>query len=203
MGREAECTCNWAGTRAKVKALIEPPELILRGGLRHRIPFAEMKNIRAEDDNLHFQYRGETVALTLGLDLVARWIKYLTAPPPSLAKKLGITADTIVRLIGQADDPTLAEALSAASTQNGAPSLILARVNTPADLARALKSAADQLAHGVPIWFIYPKGKGHPLSENDVRDTALATGIVDTKVCAVSATLTALRFVKRRSASKS
>lgn len=201
MGREAECTCNWNGTSSKVKALIEPPALILRGGIRHRIPFAEMKNIRAEDDNLHFHYRGETVALTLGLDLASRWIKYVTAPPPSLAKKLGITADTIVRLIGPADDPAITEALSSASTQTGAPHLILARVNTPAELARTLKSAADQLDHGVPIWFIYPKGKGHPLSENDVRNTALATGIVDTKVCAVSPTLTGLRFVKRKSPS--
>jgi hypothetical protein len=215
MGREAECTCNWNGTRAKVKALIEPPELILRGGIRHRIPFAEMKNIRAEDDNLHFHYRGETVALTLGLDLAARWIKYLTAPPPSLVKKLGITADTIVRLIGPADDPALVEALSSASTQTGAPHLILARVDTPAELTRALKSAADQLDHGVPIWFIYPKGQGprervlvrgvegkdQPLTENDVRSTALAAGIVDTKVCAVSPALTGLRFVKRKSPS--
>jgi len=32
-----------------------------------------------------------------------------------------------------------------------------------------------------------------------VRDTALAIGIVDTKVAAVSAEFSALRFVKRRS----
>jgi hypothetical protein len=31
-----------------------------------------------------------------------------------------------------------------------------------------------------------------------VRSTALATGIVDTKVAAVSSALTALRFVKRK-----
>ena len=80
----------------------------------------------------------------------------------------------------------------------GAGDLILARVNTPQDLSRALKSASDQLARGVPIWFIYPKGKAHALTENEVRNTALATGIVDTKVAAISKTLTALRFVKRR-----
>jgi hypothetical protein len=51
----------------------------------------------------------------------------------------------------------------------------------------------------VPIWFIYPKGRGHALTENDVRATALAAGIVDTKVCAVSPTLTGLRFVRRKS----
>src|SRR6202035_2973544 len=178
MGREAECNCNWNGTSAQVRALIEPPELILRGGLRHRIPFAEMQHVRAEGDHLRFNYRGETVALTLGLDLALKWIKYVTTPPPGLAKKLGITADTIVRMIGPADDHALTEALAAGSTLTGAPHLILARVNTPAELARALKSAAEQLDSGVPIWFIYPKGKGHPLTENGVRDTALATGIV-------------------------
>lgn len=198
MGQEANCNCDWNGTSAKVKALVEPPELILRGDLKRRVPFADMQHVRAEGDHLRFSYRGETVALTLGLDLAARWLKAFTAPPPSLAKKLGITANTIVRVIGPADDPALVEALAAASSGAGPADLILARVNTPAELARALKSAADQLGHGVPIWFIYPKGKNHPLTENDVRNTALATGIVDTKVCAVSPTLTGLRFVKRK-----
>lgn len=199
MGREAECNCDWNGTKAKVKALIEPPELILRGGLKQRIPFAEMQQLRTDGDHLRFNVRGETVALTLGVDLAVRWLKTLTAPPPTLAKKLGITADTVVRMIGPNDDPALVEALAAASTQSGPPGLILARVNTPAELNRALKAAAEHLDRGIPIWFIYPKGKGHPLTENDVRSTALATGIVDTKVAAVSATLTGLRFVKRRS----
>ena len=76
--------------------------------------------------------------------------------------------------------------------------LILARVDTPADLKAALVKAAGQLAAGIPIWFIYRKGPGHPLNENLVRTTALATGIVDTKIAAVSAEFSALRFVKRR-----
>ena len=198
MGREAECKCDWNGTSAKVKALVEPPELILRGGLKQRIPFAEMQHLRADGDHLRFNFRGETVALTLGFDLAARWLKTLTAPPPTLAKKLGITVETVVRIIGPADDPALTEALASARATTGPADLILARVNTPAELTGALKSAAEQLDRGVPIWFIYPKGKGHPLNENDVRSTALATGIVDTKVAAVSSTLTGLRFVKRR-----
>jgi len=200
MGREADCTCDWNGTSAKVKALIEPPELILRGALKRRVPFAEMQHLRADGDKLCFSVRGETVALTLGIGLAARWFKSLTAPPPSLAKKLGITAETVVRMIGPADDAALAEALACAqsSAVSSPGNLILARVNTSAELSNALKAAAEQLHRGVPIWFIYRKGKGHPLTESDVRSTALAAGIVDTKVAAVSATLTALRFVKRR-----
>jgi len=212
MGREAECTCDWNGTSAKVKALIEPPELILRGALKRRVPFAEMKNVRADIGKLRFDYRGETVALLIGAALAAKWVHFLTAPPPTLAKKLGITSETIVRMIGPADDAALTEALASASPNGGPAGLILARVNTLQELSSALKAAAEQLDRGIAIWFIYPKARGpreralvpgmaskaHPLTENDVRTTALAAGIVDNKVAAVSLTLTALRFVKRR-----
>ena len=61
MGREAECTCDWNGTSARVKALIEPPELILRGGMKHRIPFAQMRDVRADGEWLRFEFRGESV----------------------------------------------------------------------------------------------------------------------------------------------
>jgi hypothetical protein len=199
MGRESECTCQCNGAIYAVKALLEPPELILRGGLRRRLPISGLKAIRADGTTLRFEVDGEAFALMLGGDLPARWARSLIAPPPNLAKKLGISEDTVVRMIGPIDDDAIRTALAAAkavdSRQAG---LILARVNTPGELASALRTTAKQLAAHVPIWFIYPKGKGHALRENDVRSAGLAAGIVDTKVAAVSPTLTALRFVRRR-----
>ena len=200
MGREATCECDWNGTKAQAKALIEPPELILRGGIRRRVPLAAMKKIRADGDRLHFTFNGEAVSLDLGSELAARWAKALMTPQPSLAKKLGMTGESVVRMIGEIDDKTLEKAISEAkevTTRRG--DLILARVDTPGELTAALKKSAVDLGHGVPIWFIYPKGPGHALNEKIVRSTALAAGIVDTKVAAVSSTLTALRFVKRKS----
>ena len=199
MGREATCACDWGGAKTEVKALLEPPELILRGSLRNRIPIAAMKQIRADGKHLRFTFNGDPVALDLGSDMAVRWAKALTTPPPSLAKKLGITAESIVRMIGTVDDKALDQALSEAmdvTARSG--SLILARVDTPSELTAALKKSADDLNRGVPIWFIYPKGPGHALGEHIVRSTALATGIVDTKVAAVSSALTALRFVKHK-----
>jgi hypothetical protein len=199
MGREATCACDWGGAKTEVKALLEPPELILRGSLRNRIPIAAMKQIRADGKHLRFTFNGDPVALDLGSDMAVRWAKALTTPPPSLAKKLGITAESIVRMIGTVDDKALEQALSEAmdvTARSG--SLILARVDTPGELAAALRKSTDDLNRGVPIWFIYPKGPGHALDEHIVRSTALATGIVDTKVAAVSSALTALRFVKRK-----
>ena len=199
MGREATCACDWNGTKAEVKALIEPPELILRGGIRRRIPIAAMKQIRADGERLRFKLNGEPVVLNLGSDVTAKFAKALTTPPPSLAKKLGIAAESVVRMIGEVDDKALEKAISEAkevTSRSG--DVILARVDTPGELTAALKKSADDLGRGVPIWFIYPKGPGHALNEHIVRATGLSVGIVDTKVAAVSTALTALRFVKRK-----
>lgn len=200
MGREAICTCVWNGARHNVKALLEPPELILRGELRRRVPFAKLKKITADGEWLRFVVENELVALELGGAMAAKWASALLKPPPTLAKKLGITRETTVSMMGTVDDAALKGALAEAkAVSKSKGDLILARVNTPAELHLALMNAADQLKSGIPIWFIYRKGPSHPLNENQVRETALATGIVDTKVAAVSAEFSALRFVKRRS----
>ena len=201
MGRESECICECNGKKAVVKALIEPPDLILRGEIRRRFRISDLKQVRTDGGRLRFAFQGENFALNLGNALSLKWSKALTTPPPGLAKKLGISEDTVVRVIGRVDDDALEAALGmakAVSEKNA--DLILARVNSPGDLTRALRTAADQLAARIPVWFIYPKGKGHALSESDVRSTALAAGIVDTKVAAVSPILTGLRFVRRREA---
>jgi hypothetical protein len=201
MGREAECECESNGVRSKVKALLEPPDLILRGEIRRRIPFSELKQISADGEKLRFISGTETFALALGSAMAQKWVKALTTPPPTLAKKLGISPDTVVRVVGVVDDDALEAALSAAkAVAEKNADVILARVNTPDELAHALRATAKQLATRVPIWFIYPKGRGHALTENDVRSMGLASGIVDTKVAAVSATLTGLRFVRRSEA---
>jgi hypothetical protein len=167
--------------------------------LKRRVSIAAIKSVKAERDQLRFTVDGASVALSLGSDVAAKWAAALLKPPPTLAKKLGITAETTVWTIGPIDEPELEVALAeakAVSPRSG--DLILARVDRVSDLDSALMRAADRLSAGTPIWFIYPKGSGHPLNENLVRTTALATGIVDTKVASVSTMLSALRFVKRR-----
>jgi hypothetical protein len=200
MGREAECTCNWSGTTARVKALIEPPDLILRGRMRRRLPLADLKNVHADGELLRFDFDGESVTLTLGSALAPKWVAAIAAPPVTLSKKLGITPEIYVRMIGNLDDRALEDALQTARgvTVNRSGDLIIARVNTRQTISKALKSAAAELADGTPIWFVYPKGPDHAIDEFDVRSLGLAAGLVDTKVASVSPRLTALRFVKRK-----
>jgi hypothetical protein len=199
MGREADCKCDWAGATANVKALLETSELILRGGMRKRVPFAELKDVKAQPDRLCFEVAGESVQLFLGADLALKWAKAIQAGPVPLSRKLGIKRETVVRMIGAIEDEALQSALDeAARISSRDADLVVAVVETPGDLSKALKSADAQIAKGVPIWVVYAKGPGHELNESLVRSALLARGLVDTKVAAVSAKLTAIRFNPRR-----
>ncbi len=203
MGREAHCLCERNGTAAPAQAILESRELLLRGGLKGRIPFAQMTQVHAKGDRLYLRFKGEPWSLTFGSGVAAKWAAIILAPPPSLAKKMGITAQTAVEVVGKVEDEALQEALSQAETiskRNGM--LIIARVDTPEELVRVLKSKAEPLAKNTPMWVVYRKGRGQLLGESEVRALCLAAGLVDSKVAAVSPILTALRFVKRRAIAK-
>jgi hypothetical protein len=195
MGREAVCKCVWAGTAAEVKALLESAEVILRGGIRKRIPFNEIKQVKALSDRLRFVVAGDTVELFLPSKTAANWASAITGPPPSLARKLGITSTTIVRTIGDISDRALNSALAEAAEISGKDAaLIVAYVDSPESLHQALNQARAQLEKAVSIWMVFAKGKGHDLDESAIRSLFRANGMMDTKVASVSATLTALRF---------
>jgi hypothetical protein len=199
MGREAICACHLNGQTAEVKALIEPPELILRGEIKRRIPFASIKNLVADGALLRLQFGNEKFALSLGAETAAKWAKTLSTPPPSLAKKLGIAPCSRVKIIGKVDDALLQTAIAEGQiAARGQADVIVARSNTRAELESAFERSLNLVADGAALWIVYRKGKGHAINEADVRQTGLAAGIVDVKVAAVSAQLTGLKFVRRK-----
>jgi hypothetical protein len=198
MGREATCNCNWAGNTAEVKALLETGEIILRGGMRRRIPFSEIKDVKATADRLCFTFGGKSVQLSLG-SAAAKWAAAITGPPPTLARKLGITDKIVVRTIGEVRDEALGEALAeAARISDKDADLIVACVDSCSSLQIALREAKAQLMQGVPIWMVYAKGPGHLVDETAVRSLLRENGMIDTKVASVSAEYTALRFIYRK-----
>lgn len=200
MGREAICSCDWAGEVTEVKALLETNEIILRGGIRKRIPFNELQQVKVNSDRLCFKAGRESVELILGTPAAEKWAAVITSPPPSLSRKLGITNSTAVRTIGNIDDEGLKSALAEAeqlTTKNAG--LIVAYVDTPESLHAALNQAMKQLMNDIPIWFVYAKGPGHPLNESAIRSLLRSNGMMDTKVASVSPTLTAIRFNLRKS----
>lgn len=195
MGREAICECDWAGTTAKVKVLLESTELIVRGDIRKRVPFNKLRNVEVQSGWLRFADGRDHVQIRLGNPTAGKWAAAIKSPPATLARKLGITPRSIVRTIGDVSDEALKEAFAeAAQISARNPDLIVACVDTPESLAAALRTAKPQLLKSVPIWLVYAKGPGHPLNESAIRSALRSTGMMDTKVASVSARLTALRF---------
>lgn len=199
MGRETNCKCDWAGTIGNVKVLLESTELIVRGDIRRRVPIHSLRSVEAKSGRLIFNSDGDKVQLFLGAPIAEKWVEAIKKPPPSLARKLGITDKIVVRVIGNFADEALNEALresSQISEKN--PDLIVACVETPESLAAALRAAKPQLLKFTPIWMIYPKGPGHALNESVIRSLLRSSGMMDTKVASVSNPLTALRFNLQR-----
>ncbi len=124
-----------------------------------------------------------------------------------LAAKLGIRADSRVRLVGApagfeelvGDLPRGARMLRRGSA---AASLMLLFVRSARDLEAGLARALA--AAGGGLWILWPK-KGSALasdvSEREVRAAGLAAGWVDFKVCAVDETWSGLRFARARAGS--
>jgi hypothetical protein len=120
-----------------------------------------------------------------------------------LPKKLGIKPNFRVFLEGAPADvrAELKDALSDCEIckQPRAPlDFAMLFVKSRADLESRLPALSHQLAPAGMLWVSWPKkssGVATDLTENDIRDTGLAVGLVDIKVCAVSEIWSGLKFV--------
>ena len=120
-----------------------------------------------------------------------------------LNKKLGIKDGFRIALLHVPTDVT-AE-LRAAFDQcqivkpaRGALDFVFLFAKSRAELERGVMTAARALAPAGMLWISWPKkssGVSTDLDENIVRDTGLAAGLVDIKVCAVTDVWSGLKFV--------
>ncbi|HEY0614486.1 MAG TPA: hypothetical protein VGC96_07585 [Candidatus Elarobacter sp.] len=196
MGREARCAATWGARTGDVTIHLDSAELTARGAFRARAALASLRDVRAEGETLRFRCDGENVALLLGR-AAPRWAAALVKPPPSLAAKLGITAETALAVEGVIDDNALAAALAGGRrTRSGDPALIVARLDDLAELARVVRRHAAALDRAVPLWIVYTKGKSGPLGEAAIRAFLREHGLIDLKVASVSPALTALKFAR-------
>jgi hypothetical protein len=120
-----------------------------------------------------------------------------------LPKKLGIKPNSVVALITAPDN----FAASLGELPNG----VTFRDQPPGDLTLWFLRSRRELERGIagmsategPLWMIWPKkaaGLNTDLTQQDVREIGLATGLVDYKVCAVDATWSGLLFRRRKPA---
>jgi hypothetical protein len=121
---------------------------------------------------------------------------------PTLAAKLGVVADGRNLVVGPVPDAVLAELFEPHRRATAAPyDVILAFCPDRRALERHLGALADRITTAGALWVSWPKrasGIATDITENDVREAGLATGLVDNKVAAVDDTWSGLRFVRRR-----
>jgi hypothetical protein len=196
MGREATCHCKWGAEEADCKVLLEGRELILRTGMRRRVPRTSMMDVAARGGKLVFNVGRDHVELHLGPEAAQRWAKTIAAPLPDLASKLGISPTTKISVLGNVGSEELKAALAEGIAARGKEiDLTLICANTQTEVDHCF---AGQTLRG-PLWIVYPKGAKSQIKESQVRDLLRSHGFIDTKVASVSTKLTAIRFVKRKS----
>jgi hypothetical protein len=196
MGREVEAQVQYHGETGAVRALLESDALILRGEVRARIPRGSLHGWQADGDDLQIATPEGPLVLTMGGAEAVKWVTALNKPLPTLAEKLGVAGE-VLWLMADPTDEVLAAALAGIPTS--APD--------KATLGIAVLRAADDLeqlvavcqAHpGLPVWAINEKGARASLPESAIRPALRAIGMVDTKACAVSPTLSGTRYQLRR-----
>lgn len=117
----------------------------------------------------------------------------------STIDKLGVKPGMRVAVLGlESEQDFLAELAARTSELKTArparnTEMVLLRVDSERELSRLIALEQVIVRNGA-IWVVWPKGQAH-IKEDMVRAFALANGLVDVKVCAFSATLSALKLV--------
>ena len=124
----------------------------------------------------------------------------------ALSQKLGLKADQRVRLFGAPPDYAMLTDFDFSQVQllsrRGHFDFGHAFVRSRAELAEALDQLEADLADSGMLWISWPKKSAKiatDLVEDGIRELALPRGLVDIKVCAVDATWSGLKLVRRRS----
>jgi len=122
-----------------------------------------------------------------------------------LPKKLGIKAESTVALIEAPEDfkhtlGELPEGTTLVHIADRSADVTLWFLGSLADLNSGIVRMAEISGKG-RLWICWPKkasGIATDVTQNEVRSTGLANGLVDFKICAIDATWSGLCFTRRR-----
>ncbi len=121
-----------------------------------------------------------------------------------LPQKLGIKSETHLALIAAPegfDLPLDVAFKDIATALTPATTLALCFVRSLEDLVSTLDMLDARLPRRASVWIVHRKSAGKrraSFNQNDVRDRALAAGLVDYKVCSVSEQWSGVKFAWRK-----
>jgi hypothetical protein len=122
-----------------------------------------------------------------------------------LPRKLGVKPNSTVALVGAPKDfektlGELPEGVKLKKRADKACDLIIWFVRIRAELYDRIKEMGELTGAG-GLWIAWPKktsGVASDMTQNVVRETGLASGLVDYKVCAIDAMWSGLKFAQRK-----
>jgi hypothetical protein len=202
MGQQIETRARLGRRLRKGTALLETDYLLFRGAAgqkpaaRVKVPFSDIRALRASGVWLHVKHAGGVLELELG-ERAAKWAEKIRSPKSRL-DKLGAAQGARVALTGAVDEDFHRELRArgcdlAEGTPPRASALIFFGAEAHGHLSR-VKPLAARLAPDGALWIVYPKGR-RDITENGVLAAGRAAGLKDVKVVGFSATHTALKFV--------
>jgi CheY-like chemotaxis protein len=123
----------------------------------------------------------------------------------SLVQKLGIKPDEAVGLVGAPGDfdqtlGALPQGVTLVDGTRDQSDPIIWFVRSQAELKEEIAQMAARTGDG-RLWIAWPKKASKmatDLTQQDVRETGLATGLVDYKICAIDKTWSGLLFTRRK-----
>ncbi|MGA7236804.1 MAG: hypothetical protein WBY44_14045 [Bryobacteraceae bacterium] len=123
-----------------------------------------------------------------------------------LARKLGLQTVIPCALIGAPEGfgetiDGLPEDFAFQSRIAADTKLVIWFVRTSAEMIFAAERASLHMPIGASVWIVYPKRSGSLRCDfvaTDVRESALALGLVDYKICAVDDDWTGMKFARRK-----
>jgi hypothetical protein len=196
MGRDAQVAARFADGTDEGRLQYEPPKLLFRGAQRRVWTGEALKGVRADGADLVL---ADGSRFTLGEVQAGRWAEAINNPKGRL-DKLGVKPGLRVAVLGVADDG-FAEELAArgAAVVHDFENLDLffCAADSVHELSR-IGELIPALAEKGALWIVSRKGKAATVKDVEVMAAAKSLGLVDNKVVGFSETLTALRFVRRK-----
>ena len=97
------------GIEAEAKGLLETDELIVRGAMRLKIPFRQVKEATASDGTLRIRWDEHRATFDLGPQ-AAKWAEKILNPK-SVIDKIGVKSGQTVSIVGEIDPQFIAQML--------------------------------------------------------------------------------------------
>ncbi|MET0271808.1 MAG: DUF3052 domain-containing protein [Phenylobacterium sp.] len=196
MGKEATVQAQLADGPDEGRLQYEAPKLVFKGRERHVWDAKGLKGVKADGADVVLK---DGSRFTLDAKRAALWVDAIVNPKGRI-DKIGVKAGMRAAVMGVADADFSAELKAKGAvpvTELKDLDLLFYAADSEAELAR-IEGLVPKLSEKGALWVVSKKGKAATVKDVEVMAAAKAHGLVDNKVVAFSDTLTALRFVRRK-----